>query len=93
MGGGVRIQRSILVIDCILQDCSLPGGPETFGLLPQGGEVREIRMIIPILWMQVCGGLAGAAVRAEGIGSSNQLQGSKSETFAMLGAVNIYCCS
>ena len=39
--------------------------------------------------VQVCGGLAGAAVRAEGLGSSNQLQGSKSETFAMLGAVNI----
>merc|ERR1719458_2179192 len=35
----------------------------------------------------VCGGLAGAAVRAEGLGSSHQLQGSKSETFAMLGAV------
>jgi len=52
---------------------SLPGGPESFGLLPQGGEV--------------CGGLAGAAARAEGLGSSNQLQGSKSETFAMLGAV------
>ena len=40
--------------------------------------------------VQVCGGLAGAAVRAEGLGSSNQLQSSKSETFAMLGAVNIY---
>ena len=39
--------------------------------------------------VQVCGGLAGAAVRAEGLGSSHQLQGSKSETFAMLGAVNI----
>ena len=38
---------------------------------------------------QVCGGLAGAAVRAEGLGSSSQLQGSKSETFAMLGAVRI----
>jgi len=55
------------------KDCNLPGGPETFGLLPQGGEV--------------CGGLAGAAVRAEGLGSSQHLQGSKSETFAMLGAV------
>ena len=37
---------------------------------------------------KVCGGLAGAAARAEGLGSSNQLQGSKSETFAMLGAVS-----
>ena len=41
-----------------------------------------------ILSSKVCGGLAGAAARAEGLGSSNQLQGSKSETFAMLGAVS-----
>lgn len=71
----------------------MPKGPETFGLLPQGGEVREMVPGVDVDHhhdgVQVCGGLAGAAVRAEGLGSSHQLQGSKSETFAMLGAVNI----
>ena len=51
-------------------------------------EVTSQHDFFLILSSKVCGGLAGAAARAEGLGSSNQLQGSKSETFAMLGAVS-----
>jgi len=53
---------------------SLPGGPETLGLLPLAGEAQ--------------GGPPGTSCQPQGtITSTTQLQGSKSETFAMLGAV------
>ena len=58
-------------------------------MVPGGDENDHDDVDHHLAGVQVCGGLAGAAVRAEGLGSSHQLQGSKSETFAMLGAVNI----
>ena len=66
------------------KDGSLPGGPETFGLLPQGGEVRMTRMMMMItitmkmvmfLVFRCVGGLPGLLWGLRGLGVAASCKG------------------